>query len=264
MSVLRSFCLAFAMYSRIPMPVGSDWKEEDGRYAIAFFPLVGAVIGGLILLWLRVWQAAARVEPAVGRAVLAPVLITCAIPLIVTGGIHLDGFLDTSDARSSYGDRDQKLKILKDPHIGAFAVIRTLILCAVFTAAVDVILSASAVGVFCLSFILARVLSGLAALKFPGAGGKGMLRSLRETSQKAERIDTVILCAEGAAAAAAMCLADPVCGAVTVVTALAVMGLYYRTAMREFGGITGDLEGWFLCRCETAMAVTAAVICILR
>ena len=43
--------------------------------------------------------------------------------LLVTGGIHLDGFMDTTDARSSYGDREKKLAILKDSHVGAFAVI---------------------------------------------------------------------------------------------------------------------------------------------
>ena len=46
-----------------------------------------------------------------------------AVPLLVTGGIHLDGFMDTTDARSSYGDMEKKLAILKDSHVGAFAVI---------------------------------------------------------------------------------------------------------------------------------------------
>ncbi len=47
---------------------------------------------------------------------------TC-IPILVTGGIHLDGLLDTVDAKSSYGDRKKKLAILADPHVGAFAII---------------------------------------------------------------------------------------------------------------------------------------------
>ena len=55
----------------------------------------------------------------------------CLIPVAATGGIHLDGFADTSDALSSYGDREKKLAILKDPHCGAFAVIR---LCGYFVA----------------------------------------------------------------------------------------------------------------------------------
>ena len=53
------------------------------------------------------------------------------MPVAVTGGIHLDGYADTSDALSSYGDREKKLEILKDSHCGAFAVIR---LCSYFVA----------------------------------------------------------------------------------------------------------------------------------
>ena len=45
------------------------------------------------------------------------------VPVIVTGGIHVDGLLDTSDALSSWRDREKRLEILKDSHAGAFAVI---------------------------------------------------------------------------------------------------------------------------------------------
>ena len=46
-----------------------------------------------------------------------------ALPVLVSGGIHTDGFIDTVDALSSYGDKEKKLEILKDPHTGAFAII---------------------------------------------------------------------------------------------------------------------------------------------
>ena len=50
-----------------------------------------------------------------------------AIILLVTGGIHMDGYMDTMDALHSYGNREKKLEILKDSHIGAFAVIMTVL-----------------------------------------------------------------------------------------------------------------------------------------
>ena len=46
----KSLISAFLMYSRIPMPQ-VEWKEENRRYALGWFPLIGAVIGGLLLLW---------------------------------------------------------------------------------------------------------------------------------------------------------------------------------------------------------------------
>ena len=49
-------------------------------------------------------------------------------PIIITGGIHMDGFLDTQDALGSYQPRERRLEILKDSHAGAFAIIS----CAVY------------------------------------------------------------------------------------------------------------------------------------
>ena len=50
MRIIKSFFIAFSMYSKIPMPQ-FQWKDEDMRYALCFFPWVGAVIGALWYLW---------------------------------------------------------------------------------------------------------------------------------------------------------------------------------------------------------------------
>lgn len=46
----NSFKIAFSMYSKIPMPA-SDWKKENMRYIMCFFPLIGVIIGGVVWLW---------------------------------------------------------------------------------------------------------------------------------------------------------------------------------------------------------------------
>lgn len=112
---MQSLIIAFAMYSKIPMP-RADWNDKNMRYAFCWFPVIGLVIGLVelaVFYILTKWQAG-----SVFRGVCL-----MAVPLLVTGGIHLDGFMDTTDARSSYGDREKKLAILKDSHVGAFAVI---------------------------------------------------------------------------------------------------------------------------------------------
>lgn len=116
MNGLYSCIIAISMYSKIPMP-NVEWTEERMRYVMCFFPLVGIVQGAALGLWLHL--ALDVLNLSVGAAALTG----AAIPLLVTGGIHMDGFLDTMDAIHSYGDRSRKLEILKDPHLGAFAVI---------------------------------------------------------------------------------------------------------------------------------------------
>ncbi len=115
MSVIKSFFIAFSIYSKIPVPQFA-WKEEDMRYTLCFFPWVGAVIGLCFLLWNRF--AGVYGIPSTARAAVGAVL-----PLAISGGFHADGFMDTMDALHSYRDRERKLEILKDSHIGAFAVI---------------------------------------------------------------------------------------------------------------------------------------------
>ena len=108
MTILQTIAVAFAMFSAIPMPQ-FEWSQKNMRYALCAFPLIGAVCGGL---WCLVGVLPV---PELVRAAGF-----CLVPVLVTGGIHLDGFADTCDALSSYGDAEKKLGILKDPHCGAF------------------------------------------------------------------------------------------------------------------------------------------------
>ena len=119
MTVLQTIAVAFAMFSAVPVPQ-FDWNKKNMRYSLCAFPLVGVLCGVL-------WCVCASLPlPAMVRAAGF-----CLIPVWVTGGIHLDGYADTCDALCSYGDTKKKLDILKDPHCGAFAVIR---LCSYFVA----------------------------------------------------------------------------------------------------------------------------------
>ena len=114
-NLLESIVVAFAMYSKIPMPK-INWTKENMRYCMCFFPLIGAVIGAIEYGWYALAQYAGW-----GTDFRTAVLVL--IPLIITGGIHMDGLLDTSDALSSWKTMEEKLEILKDSHTGAFAII---------------------------------------------------------------------------------------------------------------------------------------------
>ena len=92
-SLWNSFLIALSMYSRIPVPQ-AEWTEKNLRWALCFFPLVGAVIGALG------YGVYCLCEFLALPQLLAGALLT-ALPVVVTGGIHLDGFCDTTDAISS-------------------------------------------------------------------------------------------------------------------------------------------------------------------
>lgn len=114
----NSFKIAFSMYSKIPMPK-TDWNKENMKYALCFFPLVGLAIGIIFYLWSLLAKFL-----ALGN--IFTTAIYTIIPILITGGIHMDGFVDSMDAINSYQSIERKLEILKDSHIGAFALITSI------------------------------------------------------------------------------------------------------------------------------------------
>ena len=235
MRIIKSFIIAFSMYSKIPMP-RVEWKEEDMKYVFCFFPFVGAVIGGLIFGWNYLCL---RFElPEICR-----ILITAAIPIIVTGGIHVDGFMDVCDALCSYKDKEEKLKILKDPHIGAFSVIMLALYGLLFVSALSFIKDFKAVIVLAVSFVLSRTLSSLAAVNLKKAK-EGTLNTFSKSSAKV--IVNIFVIIEMLACFAGMFLVCPVAALVQFLCAAISFVFYYFKTKKEFGGVTGDTAGFFV------------------
>ena len=256
MSVIKSLVIAFSMYSKIPMP-HLELQEKEMRYVKCFFPLARLVIGAVIYGW--VYISGLLNVPDISRT-----LVLVVIPVLITGGIHIDGYMDTSDALNSYGDREKKLDILKDSHIGAFAVIRLLMYSAVYYAAAYIIVQMPdnmRLLLLALTFYLSRIISGLAAVNFRGARNNGMLHTF--TSATAGKCVNVMLVVQLIICVIIMCLCS-VTGTVVVIAVSFIVLLYYRyMAYKQFGGVTGDLAGYLLCVSELCMTIAVAVIALL-
>jgi len=243
--VLETVAVAFAMFSAIPMPQFA-WNARNMKYSLCAFPLVGAVIA--LALWSWELFCARFLLPAILRGAGL-----CLLPVLITGGIHLDGYADTCDALASHSDIEKRQEILKDPHLGAFAAIR---LCVYFLA--DFALWTSTenlrlpvlLGLFCLS----RALSGLALTLFPLRPGSGLARSFAEASDR-KRVRTVLTVS---AVLLALLLISQRAGE-TVLAAGLVFLYYRRMCMKDFGGLSGDLAGWFLQTAELWMLLALVI-----
>ncbi len=240
--MLKSLCIAFATYSRLPVP-RVDWNEKNLRLAICFFPLIGAVIGVLEYLWFLL-------AGVLGCADVLRGAVAAALPLAVTGGIHADGFCDTVDALSSHADREKKLEILKDSHCGAFAVIFFGLWLLLYFAGWTAVAAQESILCAALGFVVSRALSGLALNHWPHARRQGMLRTVADAGNR--RAITVSMTIYLLLACAGLLLKDPRRGA-AVIAVNALVFLWYRLmSMRQFGGVTGDLAGCFVTAAELA------------
>lgn len=249
MNLLGSFVIALSMYSRIPMPQ-VEWTKERMRYAMCFFPIIGLISGGVLILF--TWAASAA-----GAGTVFKTLGGVAVPLLVTGGIHMDGFLDVTDARRSYGSREKKLEILKDPHTGAFAIIGLGVYLLLYGAAFSE-LEFEDICLLTFIFMGERALSGLSVVSFPKAKKDGLAAEFSGAAVKrtVQAVMALYLCISSAGLLS-------VGGAVTGLACAAAGGAafyyYYRMSMKEFGGMTGDLAGYFLQSAELTLVMVLAV-----
>ena len=247
--MLNSLFIAFATYSRLPVP-RVEWNDKNLRYAVCFFPLIGAVIGALEYLWFRL--SGLLDCPAVLRGAVA-----AAIPLLVTGGIHADGFCDTVDALSSHQSRERMLEILKDSHCGAFAVIFFGLWLVLWFAGWTALDRADAVLCAALGFVVSRALSGLALNHWPQARRQGMLRAVADAGNKTAV--TVSMAVWLVLAAAGLLLVSLPRGAAVLAANALVFLWYRRMSMKKFGGVTGDLAGCFVTVAELGTVLVLAL-----
>jgi adenosylcobinamide-GDP ribazoletransferase len=214
---------------------------------------VGAVVGGLGALAfeaLRLWE----ISPA-PRAVLMTLFY-----LGVTGGLHMDGFMDACDAVFSRRDREARLGILSDTHVGAFAVMGCASVLMLKAGIFSELFSAQKTfpfSPFSSFFPLPALASisvfsrlGLAAFMYlPFAKEDGLARSLGSARVITDRFviwAAYALCAAALAVLGLRWLLVPLAGAV-------FLCLYGRYCVKNFGGITGDLLGASLELSETIM-----------
>lgn len=241
----KAFFMCLGMFTALPT-VYRPWDEELRPLMIACLPAAGLLLGAL-------WLAAG----AIFRALSAPVALSAAVlvilPILMTGGIHLDGYMDTSDAILSWRPLEKRLEILKDPHTGSFAVI--------------------ALGTL--------LLMGFGAMSSALAGGRGLLPLLfipavsracsafcvsrlkpLAHSEYAGRADGAG--ADAGILFAAVCVLASIFegwhGVVPCLAVIAGYALTMRKAYKTLGGFSGDLAGCALSVAEVCGLIAMAVV----
>lgn len=117
--MIKGFILSLQFLTRIPININIEFSDKNIASSIFFYPLVGAIIGGIAGLTYQLFLPLG-IEFSAFFALL--------MVIILTGGLHLDGLADTLDGFLSSRDRDRTLEIMKDSRIGAFGVIGLILI----------------------------------------------------------------------------------------------------------------------------------------
>jgi adenosylcobinamide-GDP ribazoletransferase len=233
-------------------PMQMETYERNIARSMAWFPLVGLLIGGIgVAAW-----ALGRLfwSEAVG-AVFAVVAIG-----LVTGGLHLDGLQDTFDAVMSWRPRERKLEIMKDSRIGAMGAIA--LVAVVFLKVVLLALSPTPFPVFA-ALLIAPALGRWADLYgiffFPPAAEGGLGKNFHDHIRRSDFAFAtaqmlLITCGIGWAVAG---VEGALRGGLALVAVLLFAAVIFTRWTRSLGGLTGDTYG---AMCELAEVVAIAVL----
>lgn len=228
------------------------WTKERMKYTMCFFPLIGVLIGAAVAGFVFLSEK-------LGAGEIFTALVGTALPLVITGGIHMDGFLDTTDARRSFLPRERKLEILKDPHAGAFAIAGCGVYLLFYAAAFSELSPEAFPGIAGV-FVMSRALSGYSVVTFPKAKKDGLVTAFAKgASQAPTAVSGILLCWLAGGFFWILLTGGLVMALVAGAGAAAAFLWYRRMALQEFGGITGDLAGYFLQMAELFMIGAAAL-----
>ena len=245
MNFFYSLCAAFSMFSALPMPQ-APWEKEKIRYMLVCLPFVGLVIGLAEFLWVSLVDLL-----ELGQVLRAAGLTL--IPILLTGGIHLDGFMDTVDALKSHAAPEKKRAILKDPHAGAFAIIGlSAYLLAYFGLSTELPLTGQSILLLGLLHVMSRSLSAVSGTLLPVRPGEGTLNFFRQAADKRAGVMAV---AWAILSALALVLVQPIVGGAMVFGAALTLLLVRRMAMKQFEGMSGDITGFQLQAAELVMLI---------
>lgn len=238
--------LAFSLLSRIPVRLPDEIEPRTWGEAVAFYPLVGLVIGGL-LAGAGVSLTAFEFDAGVSALLLLVLWVG------LTGAFHLDGLADSADAwLGGYGDRAKTERILKDPACGPAGAIALILVLLGKWVALAALLESGVGLVLVLVPVLARAAVVWLFLSLPCALEKGLVSRAHE-HQPRDRLGWAL----GLSVAAALLAGGS--GAVMLVTLAAVTLAGARLMRARMGGFTGDLAGALVEAGETALLVVLAL-----
>jgi len=252
LSQYMEFVAAVRFLTVLPVPGGTrafDKDEDTPRLVIGceYFPLVGLLLG--LLLWLLVLVLA----PLVPQLVLAALLVVALV--ILTGGLHLDGLMDSCDGLFGGSTRERKLEIMRDSRVGSFGVLgATCLLLLKFALFASVSAHALPLALL-IALPSARWAMVLVLRVFPGARTTGLGAAFHQA------ITTERLLATGIIALAIVLTTGQFIGLIVwmAVTFTALILGFWIT--RSIGGLTGDSYGAIE---EVAEVVALLVLVLVR
>lgn len=231
-----------SMFCALPFP-WHGWEEKARDRMLSCLPVIGLEIG-------LIWFGIGHLVNALNLPKMLCAAILCAAPYFLTGFMHLDGFMDVTDAVRSYRSLERRREILKDSHVGSFSVIAMGLLLVMQLSVCSAIGSLTQLRALLLIPAVSRCCSVLAITCLPPM----------ETSQYAQRKTHFLLPLAMLAAAVGVGFWWETPVGIALVAVMIGYALALVRAYRSLKGMNGDISGYCISLSELAGLCAMAIL----
>lgn len=253
--IYKSFIMALSMFTIIPTPY-IKWDDESSKNIMKFYPLIGLIVGSI-------WSLIYIIMCYIKSPLIIKSVVIMVVPFIISGMLHLDGYCDVCDAILSRREKEEKLRILKDSRIGAFAVISLIILFFLQFAGVysflekNININSNIVCALILIPVISRSLAGYFLLKKITIKESSLGTYFKKGTKK---IDIIIMIISIILCTLVICLNNNLQSIIIPITMSIGVTLSVRKCIKEFGGVSGDVAGFALVVGEVIGIITLGLI----
>jgi len=243
---MLSFLIALQFLTRIPVTLPRIPSERAVANAIAFYPLVGLIIG---VIMLTVAGLFSHTQPML----LAGIVLT--VWVLLTGGLHLDGLADSADAwAGGLGDKDKTLDIMKDPYCGPAAVVTLVLILLIKFSALISILQTSTILYLLLPPLLARAMVPLLFITTPYVRDAGLGRIIAQHFTVGFSVLSMFF-----SVLVVMLIFGHAMWLILFIVAIGFIAIRWLM-MKRLGGATGDTIGALIELTETSTLIAIAML----
>lgn len=238
--MIDGFLLALQFLTTTPLHKNITWDKERAKWSVRAFPAIGLSLGVLLVL---------QVFLLIHFSPFSLLIISLWIMffgVLFTGGLHLDGWMDMSDAVFSYRDRERKLEIMSDSRVGAFGVISLLFLLTFrFLFIYEVLQLASSFTLILIGFIPVLSRAAVATLLITGNSAKSTGMAAAYSGLLSKNDLAFIYCFVIVLSAVAVIFDNRLLVPVFLLLGGCAFLCWFAKLFfkRQFGGITGDTLG---------------------
>ena len=247
---LKGLYMSYGMFCAIPLPFHL-WDDACVNLVLPFFPVVGGLIGVL-------WWGIAEILVLSGIHITLASAVLALVPFLAAGFLHLDGYMDTSDAVLSRRPIEDKLRILKDPHTGAFGVIMLAVLFVLQFASVFVVIEKGEnLALLIIIPIISRCCSALSILCLKPMAQSEYANMFKQNTGMPHKIFILFIAFSSAALS---CFFTGIPGLIVTASAIAGFTGAIVYAYKDLKGVSGDLAGFALVIGELCALAAMALI----